>query len=44
LIKTLNDFKSGARTSNPENIMRMIAKKMTEEEIKAVSYRISTMK
>ncbi len=44
LIKTLNDFKSGARSNNPENIMHMIAKKMTAEEIKAVSYRISMMK
>jgi len=38
-------------TLNPEhaaitrkNIMHMIAKKMTAEEIKAVSYRISMMK
>jgi len=44
LIKTLTDFKSGARSNNPENIMHMIAKKMTDEEIKAVSYRISMMK
>jgi len=44
LIKTLTDFKSGSRSNNPENIMHMIAKKMTDEEIKAVSYRISTMK
>ncbi|MGZ8171869.1 MULTISPECIES: c-type cytochrome [Methylobacter] len=44
LIKALTDFKSGARSNNPENIMYMIAKKMTDEEIKAVSYRISTMK
>jgi cytochrome c553 len=44
LIKALNDFKSGARSNNPENIMHMIAKKMTAEEIKAVSYRISMMK
>ncbi|HEY8037820.1 MAG TPA: c-type cytochrome [Methylobacter sp.] len=44
LIKTLNDFKSGSRSNNPENIMHMIAKKMTDEEIKAVSYRISMMK
>lgn len=44
LIKTLTDFKSGARSNNPENIMHMIAKKMTNEEIKAVSYRISMMK
>ena len=44
LIKTLTDFKSGARSNNPENMMHMIAKKMTNEEIKAVSYRISMMK
>ncbi len=44
LIKTLNDFKAGVRTSNPDNMMRMIAQKMSEDEIKAVSYRISTMK
>jgi cytochrome c553 len=44
LIKTLNDFKSGARSNNPENMMHMVAKKMTDEEIKAVSYYISIMK
>ena len=44
LIKTLTDFKSGTRSKNPENMMYMIAKKMTDEEIKAVSYYISTMK
>ena len=44
LIKTLTDFKSGARSNNPENVMHMIAKKMTDQEIKAVSYRISMMK
>ncbi len=44
LIKSLNDFKSGARSNNPDNMMHMIAKKMTDEEIKAVSYRISMMK
>ena len=44
LIKTLTDFKTDARSNNPENMMHMIAKKMTDEEIKAVSYRISTMK
>lgn len=44
LIKTLNDFKSGARSNNPENMMHMIAKKMTEDEIKAVAYYISMMK
>jgi cytochrome c553 len=44
LIKTLTDFKSGSRTNNPENMMHMIAKKMTDKEIKAVAYRISMMK
>lgn len=44
LIKTLNDFKNGERSNNPENMMHMIAKKMTEREIKAVSYHISVMK
>lgn len=44
LIKTLIDFKSGERSNNSENMMHMIAKKMTEREIKAVSYHISVMK
>lgn len=41
LIKALNDAKSGARVNN---MMNMIAQKMTDEEIKAVAYRISMMK
>ncbi len=44
LIKTLTDFKTDVRSNNPENMMHMIAKKMTAEEIKAVAYRISMMK
>jgi cytochrome c553 len=44
LIKSLTDFKSGARNNNADNMMAMIAKKMSDEEIKAVSYYISTMK
>jgi cytochrome c553 len=44
LIKALTDFKTGSRSNNPENIMHMITKKMTDQEIKAVSYRISMMK
>ena len=44
LTKTLNDFKSGKRANNPENMMHMIAGKMSEEQIKAVALRISTMK
>jgi cytochrome c553 len=44
LIQTLTDFKNGKRSKNSENIMNMIAKKMTDEEIKAVATYISTMK
>ncbi|KJV05265.1 c-type cytochrome [Methylocucumis oryzae] len=44
LIKTLTDFKNGNRSNNPDNMMVMIAKKMTLDEIKAVAYRISVMK
>ena len=44
LIKTLTDFKTDARSNNPDNMMHMIAKKMTEEEIKAISYYVSVMK
>jgi cytochrome c553 len=44
LIKALTDFKTGARGNTPENMMHMIAKKMSDEEIRAVSYHISMMK
>lgn len=44
LIKSLTDFKSGTRSNNPDNMMHMIATKMTDTEIKAVSYHISMMK
>jgi cytochrome c553 len=44
LIKTLKDFKNGARSHNKENVMSMIAAKMSDDEIKAVAYYISTMK
>jgi cytochrome c553 len=44
LIKALTDFKTGVRSKNPDNMMNMIAKKMSDEEIKAVAYYISTMK
>lgn len=43
LIKSLTDYKSGSR-GKEDNMMRMIAKKMTEEEIRAVSYHISMKK
>lgn len=44
LVKALTDFKSGNRSNSNENMMHMIAVKMTEAEIKAVATRISTMK
>jgi cytochrome c553 len=44
VIQTLKDFKSGARSKSPENMMHMIATKMTDQEIKAVAYYISTMR
>jgi len=37
LIKTLKDFKSGARANDPNEIMRNIAAKLTDSEIKAVA-------
>lgn len=43
LIKTLTDFKTDQRSNDPDNIMHMIAKKMTEDEIKAMSYYVSSM-
>ena len=44
LIKALTDFKNGARSNVSDNMMHMIAKKMTVKEIEAVSYHISMMK
>ena len=44
LIKSLNDYKNGSRSKDTDNIMHMIAKKMTDKEIKAVSYHISMKK
>lgn len=41
LIKSLHDFKSGQRGKNADNIMRMITKNMTEQEIAAVAYFLS---
>ena len=44
LIKALTDFKRAARSNTPDNMMHMIARKMSDKEIKAVSYYISMMK
>ncbi len=44
LIKTLSDFKTGVRSKSKENMMHMIAVKMSDQEIKAVAYYISTLK
>ncbi|NOQ36913.1 MAG: c-type cytochrome [Methylococcaceae bacterium] len=43
LIKTLTDFKNGNRIKNTEDMMNMIAKKMSADEIQAVSYYLSVM-
>lgn len=44
LINTLTDFKKGKRNVDSDNMMHMIAKKMSEKEIQALSYYISVMK
>ncbi|HIG65220.1 MAG TPA: cytochrome c4 [Methyloprofundus sp.] len=44
LAKTLTDFKTDKRSNNPDNMMHMIAKKMNEEEITAISYYVSAIK
>lgn len=44
LIKSLNDFKEGYRTNDDGAMMRTIAKKMTKEEINAVSAYISNLR
>lgn len=43
IIKTLKDFKSGARANDPNEIMRNIAAKLTESEIKAVANYVATL-
>ncbi|NOR72189.1 MAG: c-type cytochrome [Methylomarinum sp.] len=44
LIKSLTDFKNGVRSNTSDNMMHMIAKRMSKKEIQAVSYSISMMK
>ena len=44
LIKTLTDFKAGARSSDPDNMMAMITDNMSAQEIEAVAYYLSVMK
>lgn len=44
LIKTLEDFKSGERANDPNEIMRNIAAKLTVSEIKAVANYVATLK
>jgi len=44
LIKTLTDFKTGARANDPNEIMRNIAAKLTQSEIKAVASYVATLK
>ena len=44
LEKTLHDFKNGERTNDSNNMMRHVAKHMSDEEIAAVSDYASTLK
>lgn len=44
LIKALTDFKNGVRSNTPDNMMHMIAKKMSKTEIQAVAYHMSMLK
>ena len=41
LVKQLTDFKEGTRTNDPASMMAVVAKKMTDEEIEAVSEYLS---
>ena len=43
LVKALNDFKSGVRSNDPNEIMRNIATKLSDREIKAVAAYASSM-
>lgn len=43
ITKALNDFKSGTRSNDPNEIMRNIASKLTDKEIKAVAEYVSSM-
>ena len=43
LVKTLNDFKTGQRANDPNEIMRNIAEKMTEKEINSVAAYITSI-
>jgi len=44
IAKTLNDYKTGARSNDPEAMMQTIAKRMTENEIHAVSAHIANLR
>ena len=43
LIKTLNDFRAGNRANDPNEIMRNIAAKLSDREIKAVAAYVSSL-
>ncbi len=44
IIKQLNDFRSGDRQNDPAGMMTDIAKKLTEDEIKAVAEYLANLK
>jgi len=43
LVKTLNDFRTGSRANDPNEIMRNIATKLSDREIKAVAAYVSSL-
>lgn len=43
LMQSLKDYKSAKRGNQSDNMMHMIAKRMSETEIKAVAYYIATL-
>jgi cytochrome c553 len=43
LVKTLNDFSTGNRANDPNEIMRNIATKLSDREIKAVAAYVSSL-
>jgi cytochrome c553 len=44
LIKTISDFRAGTRANDPNEIMRNIVERMTDNEIRAVATYISNMR
>ncbi|MDT8407709.1 MAG: c-type cytochrome [Methylococcales bacterium] len=43
LEQSLKDFKAGVRSNNPDNMMHMIAVKMTDQQIQAIAHYLAEM-